>query len=193
VGRVPGRRDLVLRLSPPRRRGRVGRAPPHDRMRRPGEGAAEAARRERATALRHRAGDDGRGANREVRAGDPALVDAAATRYGASCPASRMIDLPRRRRRSLATVPMTPIRSPDLMNAYSLCGASRRSTFTVGRGPGTTTRYWCGRRDHDESHDEWQYASQPTAKTRGGIHRHRMLAHGVTARALREGRRPGRA
>ena len=74
VGRVPGRRDLVLGLPASRRRGRVGRPAPHGRIRRAGRGAAEADGRERAPALRHRAGADGARADRDVRARDLAVV-----------------------------------------------------------------------------------------------------------------------
>src|ERR671937_1844392 len=74
VGRVPGHRDLVLGLSPPRRRGRLGCLASHGRARRAGRGAAQADGRERAQALWHRAALGREGADRQVRARDPSLV-----------------------------------------------------------------------------------------------------------------------
>ena len=62
---------LVVGLSAPRRGGRVGRPAPHGRVQRAAEAPAEAAGRERARALRHRARDGREGTHEGPR---PAIL-----------------------------------------------------------------------------------------------------------------------
>src|SRR5262249_36515123 len=76
VGHLRGRRDLVVRLPASRRGGRVGGARADGAAQGSGRGPGEAARGERATALRDRASARRQGTGRAARAGKVALVKA---------------------------------------------------------------------------------------------------------------------